>query len=99
MGHDLTFVCPSGTAKTPAINVSYSFNAFYYIFNPTTQKNATGADLAPILTNAINRMNRIFMTLETSKDPLRAVPGNYNKVLTLLLTYAKSHPTWIFHCD
>jgi hypothetical protein len=99
MGHDLYFVCPTGTAQTGAINVSYSFNPFYYIFNPTTQKKATGAELTPILTDAINRMNRVFMTLEPSKDPLKAIPGNYSKVLNLLLAYAKEHPTWIFHCD
>ena len=99
MGHDLYFLCATGTSRTVAINVSYSFNTFYYIFNPTTQKNTAGADLAPILTEAINRMNRIFMTLEPSKDPLKVIPGNYYKALNLLLTQAKEHPTWIFHCD
>ena len=99
MGHDLYFTCPSGTAQTSSINVSYSFNAFYYVFNPTAFKNATGADLAPTLVDAINRMNRFAGALETSKDPLKAVPGNYLKILQFLLDYAKAHPTWVFHCD
>jgi hypothetical protein len=100
MGHDLYFTCPTGTAKTSTIHVSYSFNAFYHFFNPTTTaKNTTGADLAPVLTDAINRLNRRAMTLETSKDPLKPVPGTYAQIMNFLLSYAKVHPTWIFHCD
>jgi hypothetical protein len=100
MGHDLYFTCPTGTAQTSTIHVSYSFNAFYHFFNPTTTaKNTTGADLAPVLTDAINRLNRRAMTLETSKDPLKPVPGNYAQIMNFLLSYAKVHPTWIFHCD
>lgn len=99
MGYDLFFVCPTGTAQTSQINVSYSYNAFYSVFNPALSKGQTGNELAPVLDAAIQRMKRVYYSLTTSKDVLKALPGNYVQVLTLLHAYAKDHPTWIFHCD
>ncbi len=81
------------------VTVSYSYNLFYHIFNPTLFKGQTGEELAVVLASAINRMNRTFMTLETSKDVLKALPGNYVDILMTLLQFAKRHPSWIFQCD
>ena len=99
MGQDIYFQSSDGTMQTPVISMSYSYNAFYYVFNPTLFSDKTGAEMQQPLHTAIASMKRIYSSLTESKDPLKAVPGNYVQFLTLIEIYAYGHPTWIFHCE
>lgn len=99
MGHTIYFQNTEKTQQTLLITMSYSFNAYYYLFNPTLHSEKTGTQLQQPLTDAIASMKRQYHTLTESKDPLKAVPGNYVQLLQLMLNYAKQHPTWVFHCE
>ena len=99
MGHDVYFQSPDEKANTPVINASYSFNSFYYIFNLTNYNGKTGEALYTPLTDAIATMYRSYTDLAPSKDAFKAIPGNYLMFLKLLQSYAKQHPTWIFHAE
>ena len=99
MGHDIYFQSSDGTMQTVRISMSYSYNTFYYIFNPTVHAGKTGEELQQPLKTSIAAMKRIYHTLTESKDPLKAVPGNYIGMLVLIENYAKLHPTWTFYCE
>jgi hypothetical protein len=99
MGFDIYFQSSDGTMQTPLISMSYSYNAFNHAFNPTFHEGKTGEELQQPLKAAIAKMNRMYHSLTESKDPLKAVPDNYVNFLNLILNYAKSHPTWLFHCE
>ena len=79
--------------------MSYSFNAYYRVFNPTLYGDKTGEQLQQPLTDAIASMKRQYHNLTESKDPLKAVPGNYVQLLQLIHGYAKQHPSWVFRCE
>ncbi len=99
MGHDIYFQNSDGTMQTPIISMSYSYNAFYYVFNPTVYAGKTGEELQQPLKTSIAAMKRMYHSLTESKDPLKALPGNYVQFLTLIESYAKQHPTWTFYCE
>jgi hypothetical protein len=99
MGHDIYFFDPETSDRTAAIQVSYSFNCFYSAFNPTVHDKKKARDVIEPLKAAIAYMLRAYPLQQESKDPLKAVPGNYVQFLKLMLSYATKHPDWNFYCD
>ncbi len=94
MGYDVYFQSTDARARTTILNMSYSYNAFYSVFNFTKYKGKTGEELAPSIKAAIAELTRQYPSLTTSKDPYKPLPGNYVAYLTFLLEFAVKHPSW-----
>ena len=99
MGYDVFFTSVEEAAQTPKMDISYGFNAFYRYFDLPRYRGKPASDMIAPLESGIAELKRVFHSLETTKDPLKPTPGNYSAYLTYLLSAAKAHPTWIFHCD
>jgi hypothetical protein len=99
MGYDVYFQSTDAHARTSILNLSYSYNAFYSVFNFTKYKGKTGAEMVEPFKAAIAELTRHYPTLATSKDPYKPLPGNYVAYLKMLQEFAEKHPTWIFVHD
>ncbi len=99
MGHDIYFYDSETSDHTPEINVSYSYNCYYNVFNPTIHTKKKARDMIEPLKTAIAHMLRAYPLQQESKDPFKPVPGNYVQFLKLMLSYATKHPDWNFYCD
>ena len=99
MGHGIYFFDAETSARSVAIQLSYSYNCFYNAFNPTVHTKKKARELVEPLKAAIAYMLRHYPSQTESKDPFKPVPGNYVQLLKLILSYAEKHPSWTFCCD
>jgi hypothetical protein len=94
MGHTICFINSVERANTPKITVSYSYNIYCCKFNMNLFKGKRGGEMVHQLDIAIAAMKRLC-----EQDMPHANPEDYITILSLIRSYAKAHPTWIFHCD
>lgn len=99
MGYHIYFTSASESAQTPKIHISYNYNAFNKFFDIQLYRTKQAAEMVEPLKHGLSELRRIHYSLPVTKDQLSATPGNYHTYLTLLLSYARAHPTWTFHCE
>ncbi len=99
MGYDIYFTSVADSAQTPKIHISYNYNHFYVFFNLPHYRGKSAVEMVVPLKHGISELERLHHSLLTTKDQLNATPGNYHSYLKFLLSYAKAHPAWVFHCE
>ena len=99
MGYDVYFKSTPESAQTLVLTISYSYNAYYKAFDLPRYRGKRAEEVIPALETGMKELERVYHNLSVTKNTLNATPGNYHQYLTLLLHYAKAHPSWILCVD
>lgn len=97
MGYSLLFKHESNTTKI--VEMSYGYNLYRNIFDPTPHKGKSGEEMTAVLNNALEHIDAKYRIRSSTRDLLKPSIGNLEILLRTLLEEAKTNPTWIFHVE